>query len=298
MKKNILSLFCLLFFISCTDKKYTYIDVIEKKSMFGEIEIIESEPETIYSKNDSLAFFEAYEKFCITIKVSEKMNNLKGYNSKPLKFKLLNSDGFDIANSLHFEKMDSLKLVIYNSIMNLNSNSSNAEISENKYSDKKIDSAKIAELKPFFNLITDEFDSSKKVFYRPKSAPEFINTNAFYCYFQSIDGVPSNLRLKFQYYADEWLFIYKIQFLIDGNSYDFVPYKMKTDSGDGGKIWEWFDESIDVTNKDLINALSNSKSAKMKLIGNNYYDIKNITSNQILNIKRTLDLYTAMGGTY
>jgi hypothetical protein len=70
----------------------------------------------------------------------------------------------------------------------------------------------------------------------------------------------------------------------------------ETDSGDGGKIWEWFDESVSVSDKQLINALANSKSAKMKLIGRQYFDVKNISQDQIKGIKRTLELYQAMGG--
>lgn len=36
----------------------------------------------------------------------------------------------------------------------------------------------------------------------------------------------------------------------------------------------------------------------MKFIGRQYYDIKTISQQQILDIKRALDLYRAMGGKY
>ena len=161
-----------------------------------------------------------------------------------------------------------------------------------------VDSAKIKELLPFFKVKKDEFDPNGKIIYTPKSAPKYINRNGIYCYFIVNDGNPGPLRFVVQYYADDWLFFKKIQFSIDDSAYEFVPLNTETDNGDGGKIWEWFDESLTPTDQDLIYALSNAKSAKMKFIGKQYYDIKVINKAQITDIKRTLDLYHAMGGSY
>lgn len=63
-------------------------------------------------------------------------------------------------------------------------------------------------------------------------------------------------------------------------------------------IWEWFDESVISSERELIYALSNAENAKMKLIGSQYYDIRNITQQQTLDIKRVVELYNAMGSTY
>ena len=88
------------------------------------------------------------------------------------------------------------------------------------------------------------------------------------------------------------------QFSIDDKAYEFVPMDTETDSGNGGRIWEWFDESMGKSNTELLQALANAKSAKMKLIGRQYYDTRTITQTEIKDIKRTLDLYKAMGGEY
>ena len=74
---------------------------------------------------------------------------------------------------------------------------------------------------------------------------------------------------------------------------------MERDSGNGGKIWEWADEAIqDESDKDLVNALVNAKSAKMKLIGAQYYEIKAITKGQLASMRKTLQLYNAFGGDF
>ena len=65
------------------------------------------------------------------------------------------------------------------------------------------------------------------------------------------------------------------------------------------KIWEWADEAIqDESDKDLVNALVNAKSAKMKLIGAQYYEIKAITKGQLASMRKTLQLYNAFGGDF
>ena len=63
----------------------------------------------------------------------------------------------------------------------------------------------------------DEF--KKVTWYYPSSAPQYDNRNAVYSYFYMMDDrdQPANLRFKVQYAADEWLFVEKYIFLIDGN---------------------------------------------------------------------------------
>ena len=94
------------------------------------------------------------------------------------------------------------------------------------------------------------------------------------------------------------MFFDKIQFSIDGKAYEYIPLSTETDSGDGGYIWEWFDENVSTVNdKELLKALANAKSAKMKFIGRQYHDIKNISKEQLNGIKRTIDYYKALGGS-
>lgn len=161
----------------------------------------------------------------------------------------------------------------------------------------KVDSIKIKELLPFFDVKKDEFDPKGAIWYIPKSAPKYANRNGIFCYFMVQNGKPGPLRFKIQYYADNWLFIRTVQFSIDNSAYEFTPMSTERDN-DGGMIWEWFDEALSNADHDLIHALSKANSARMKLIGSQYFDIKTITKNQITDIKRALDLYLAMGGIF
>lgn len=282
---------------SCDFKKsYKYIEVINEESVYGGFNIKEKEPKTITSISDSAAYLSAYRSFIISQKVNN--DNKESYGKTyytPLRFKLIDNYGYDITNSVVFLKQDSLEKSIEDMVFSL-SNLNNDLIGKNRK--EKIDSVIIKKLKPHFNAKKDEFDPNGLVWHKPKSAPKYSNRNAIYCYFQSNNGMPSNLRLSVQYHADDWLFFEKVRFSIDGKAFEFIPRDTETDYGNGGRIWEWFDEGMGKSNTELLNALANAKSAKMKLIGRQYHKVKTITNNQIRDIKRSLDLYKAMGGEY
>lgn len=305
--KKILQLILLITITTSCDqsKKYEYVEIGLKESLFGGTERDEKDAVTIRAKTDSIAYLEAYQKFCISEKVSQDMKEALGSSSSvPTDFKLIDEQGNNVALLIDFRGIDSLKNDIRTRIFDMK-NSLKETVENNKQKEvedfKKtvqVDSTKIKELDKFFTSETDEFDPNALVWHKPKSAPKYTNRNGIYCYFQSNNGMPSNLRLRMQYHADDWLFIQKVQFSIDGNAFEFIPRDTETDSGNGGRIWEWFDEGMGKSNTELLNALANAKSAKMKLIGRQYYKVKTITNNQIRDIKRSLDLYKAMGGTY
>lgn len=162
-----------------------------------------------------------------------------------------------------------------------------------------IDSAKIEILKSRFEFKKDEFSTTGATWIRPKSAPKYINRNGIFCYFKKAENEIGDLRLQIQYHADNWLFIKKYGFSIDGDAYEFTPKNVETDSGNGGKIWEWVD--IPVTNqnlKNIVNALSKAKTVKIKFYGTQYYDVRTVTSKEIQSIFDTIELYKAMGGEF
>ena len=305
-KSRFLILLLAVVLTSCnSDKKYTYVEVVLEKGIFGGVDKKEKEPKIIRAKNDTLAYLEAYQSFCIAVKVNKDMQETYGeMPSTPLEFKLLNDNGENIVNSTFFvTKAEEEQKIEERVFSRSNSIKESAEsIEKEKIEDfkkvVKIDSAKVKELEKFFTLKKDEFSNNNKIWYTPKSAPQYTNRNGIYCYFQTENGMPSNLRFRVQYYNDDWLFFKKIQFSIDNKAYEYIPMDTETDSGNGGYIWEWFDESATSSDKELLYALANAQNAKMKFIGRQYHDIKTITQEQKLAIKRTLELYNALGGNY
>ena len=302
-KKHLVFLLILGLLSSC-DKSYKYVETVQEVSILGGTDTKDSKEKIIKAPNDSTAYLEAYKKFCISSKVSKDMKQSLGETfSTPLSFKLYNDKEEDITNTTLFVSRVKQEKEIEKQIFSMD-NSIQRSVDENKKEETenfkktvKIDSTKIKKLEKYFRKRKDEFSKTGKTWYEPKSAPTYVNKNALYCYFQTENGMPSNLRFRLQYYSDEWLFIEKVQFSIQGKAYEYMPSKTETDNGDGN-IWEWFDESVTASDKDLLTALSNVKKAKMKLLGRQYFEIKPITQDQILNIKRTIELYNAMGGKF
>ena len=151
-----------------------------------------------------------------------------------------------------------------------------------------------------FRIDKDEFRDL--AFIEPKSAPKYRNRNGVYCYITVNEkNIPENLRFVFQYYANDWLFIERMTFNIDGENISVYPLNKHRDCGDGGMIWEWCDEIVDNhtdTNPLFIQKLSNATSVKVKLSGSDYYDTKTLSAAQIKSIKDTYELYLSLGGKF
>lgn len=298
--KTAITLFLLLTLISCGKKKYEYVEIARPRPYGIDYD---KEPVIIEAESDSMAYLEAYDKFYISEKVDNETFESTGVNlDKPVGFKLFRPDGSEVPQDLVFLKRDSLLEATRKTIDGIHARSkkeSDANLALERNAEKaklKTDNKKIDALKKYFSEKKDEFDTEGKVWIMPKSAPSYINRNAAYIYFQMNDGLPSNPRFKFSYCDDDWLFITKLSFLIDGKAYDFLPDEVERDNEDG-MIWEWFDQQINYSNHELFDALKTAKKVKIKVHGNKYFDIRTLTPNQLINIKRSLEYFEALGGS-
>ncbi|HWB24684.1 MAG TPA: hypothetical protein VG738_04350 [Chitinophagaceae bacterium] len=298
MKPNLYPLLiCLCLVISCNSvHKYKYVESDDHIDFTGNSITKNQDPKIITAASDTEAYLKAYEYFCISNKVVRDMKNSTGHTPYiPLKFALYNERGDDIATTTLFAGRSEREKEIEKRIYALPDVTTKA--GDNTTSAPAVDSAKIKDLLKYFSVKKDEFSTTNTVWYGVKTIPDYVNVNTIYCYFGTDNGVADNLRFRIQYTADDWLFFKQVQFSIDGKAFEYEPSDTKTDNGDG-RIWEWFDEGLTSADKDLIYALANAKTAKMKLIGTHYYSVKEITQSQITGISRTLDLYKAMGGSY
>jgi hypothetical protein len=159
----------------------------------------------------------------------------------------------------------------------------------------KTNPALVNQLMAKVKIEKDEFKEQEWVF--PKDKPKYRNTNGMYCYFAKDGEQVSNFRFVIQYAAEDWLFIRSYDFLIDGKPFrTYIPDNVETDNSEN--IWEWSDEIIDSKYQDLIEALANCKTAKVRFEGRQYYKDKEIPKKQLESIKTMYDLYVAMGGTF
>lgn len=170
-----------------------------------------------------------------------------------------------------------------------------ARIAVEKAKEDSLNAVKITELQKYFTEKKDEFSDTKWV--KPQTIPKYTNQNGYCMYFQLDEGKAKNPRLRIQYEADDWLFIQYMIFNIDGENITFTPRDMETDCGNGGRIWEWCDESA-LYLEDLIKKIAYANSVKIKMVGRQYYKIKTMSSKQIQYFKYSYEYYKALGGEF
>lgn len=84
--------------LSSCIRPYKYVEETEKLSMFGGTETEYKDAETIWSSNDSIAYMEAFKKFCISLKVNEDLTEKFAERGlpmlqRPVDFELLDFTG-------------------------------------------------------------------------------------------------------------------------------------------------------------------------------------------------------------
>lgn len=178
-------------------------------------------------------------------------------------------------------------------------NETNVSILEQKESNIIINVDSIIEtMRTDFSFTSDEFDESGKIWVEPKTKPRYHSQDAYYCYFQiNKDKTASNFRFVIQYEADDWLFIKDCIFNIDSEIIRFIPKKMERDN-EGGRIWEWCDQSIHGSDVDLIRKISTAEEVKIKFNGEQYYNTRTMKKKEIMSIKQTLKCYEDLGGKF
>lgn len=172
----------------------------------------------------------------------------------------------------------------------------------------KLEKAKAGQMKPFrkkFSQYLSQMNTKKNEFdeitwHSDKSSPEYSDVYAFYLYYgTNSDGSANGLRLRVQYTSDDWLFFDSFKVLADGKTQTLYPEEVERDNG-GGSIWEWSDEPLETYNEgeQLIADIINSKDAKIRFEGDQYYSIKPITQQQKQALKNVVFAFVANGGYF
>ena len=269
-------------------REYRYVAVVDDLDLFtNRYSTKYEDEETIMAPNDSVAYCEAYNNFMISKAVNEMIDNAY---TIPRSFELYDDKANRVFKNVSDATLLDIEKDVYDMVFRDDPNYQQNE-------KVVIDSVKIEELKPYFDFSKDDFDPRGITWIQPKSRPSNLRSNHIYCYFMQEGESVKNFRIKIQYYADDWLFINKYQFAIDGNAYEYTPSSPERDHS-GGMIWEWSDEAASLKEYDLIMALANGEDARIKYIGSQYHNIRTIPASQLNAIRQTVELYRAMGGKF
>lgn len=145
-----------------------------------------------------------------------------------------------------------------------------------------------------------QYDEVQEItWYFDKNSPKYVNVNSLYLYMGSKRDSTPTLNLKIQYAADDWVFINKYIFKVDGKAYDIYTgdFGVTRDNNEGG-IWELYDVELDQNNYEMIKAIISSKKTIIRHQGDEHYSDRVITSTEKQGLKNVLDAYEALGGKF
>ena len=105
------------------------------------------------------------------------------------------------------------------------------------------------------------------------------------------------MRLKIRYYSDDWLFIKSFFVVADGKRFDKSAAKFERDHS-SGSIWEWYDESVSISDVQMLKTIITSKKATIRFEGDQYHSDHQITLAEKQAMQRVIDAYEALGGQF
>lgn len=132
--------------------------------------------------------------------------------------------------------------------------------------------------------------------YHDPTSPQTNRSKAFYLYIGEKSGSLPWLRLRVQYYADDWLFVQNYVVSVEGMKLEGSGRAADWERDNDSDIWEWLDVTPTSADLAMIVTVVESKDATLRYNGRQYYKDVKITAQQKAAFKRVLLAYEAMGG--
>jgi outer membrane murein-binding lipoprotein Lpp len=107
----------------------------------------------------------------------------------------------------------------------------------------------------------------------------------------SAAGFP--LRVKFQYYGDDWLFVRSVTVKADDKVYELGKLNFERDHS-SGSVWEWID--MPVTDHEMLNHWMTAKRVIIRFDGKQYYKDFTLPQGQKNQLREVYEAWKNMGG--
>lgn len=101
------------------------------------------------------------------------------------------------------------------------------------------------------------------------------------------------IRLRVQYYADDWLFVQSLTVKADDKTYELRNLDFKRDNS-SGSIWEWVD--VPVTDHAMLSQWLSAKRVVIRFHGRQYYSDLTLPQSQQLQMREVYSAWQGMGG--
>ncbi len=143
-------------------------------------------------------------------------------------------------------------------------------------------------------------DFTGTTYYKDKSSGKWKNgvrKNDFFIYVGAKKGQSPLPVLFVQHYGGDYLFIKKVLFNVDGETFQLTPNSDEVWSETGQvNAFETFDRTMTTTEISLVKWIINSKKTIIRIQGTRLYKDITVTSTQKKALARMLTLYKGLGG--
>lgn len=158
--------------------------------------------------------------------------------------------------------------------------------------DKQIAQEREERKSKLLNSMRTKYDEFKDItWYTDVNTTQYIDENSIHCYIAKSDEL-CQLRIRIQYFAEDWLFIEKYTIKSDNNSFEInTNYSDVDRDNEGGNIWEWYDAPVDDTMLKNLKSILNDGTVKIRHAGNTYHDDRTVTQSEINSMSRVIELY-------
>lgn len=101
------------------------------------------------------------------------------------------------------------------------------------------------------------------------------------------------LRLRLQYYGDDWLFVRSVTVKADDKVYELGKLDFERDNS-SGSVWEWSDEPV--TDHEMLKHWMTAKRVVVRFNGDKYYKDFTLPTEQQTQLREVSQAWKIMGG--
>lgn len=145
-----------------------------------------------------------------------------------------------------------------------------------------------------FNIEYDDIEQITWIY--SKTKPKYVNTMALYNYIGLKEDGQRWRRLVIRYHGDDWLFINKIIIKTDNQTYTLNASDSKRENNTD--VWEWIDIPEGSAEYVIISDIINSKTVKVRFVGQQYHKDWTLTAKEIRGLKEIEDHYYLLDSYY
>lgn len=159
--------------------------------------------------------------------------------------------------------------------------------------DKKAESDRLAAAQAEKNLSKNVDEVRGITWISHRSEP--ITKDYMSLYFGTDKGSAASypLRLKFHYFADDWLFVESVTVKADDETFNLGEIDFKRDNA-AGSVWEWSDEPL--RNRAMVDKVVASKKTIIRFNGRQYYHDFVLPESQKTAMKEIISAWQGRGG--